>query len=168
VLDLGCGAGIPVARAIAAAGHHVVGVDASARQVALARANVPSGEFLHADMSAVDFATGSFDAAAAFYSITHVPRSQHGSLLRRIAGWLKPNGALVASLGARSLRDWRGEWMGTEMFFSHYDSETNLTLLRDAGFIIERAEELAETDERFLWVVARIPERNVAARPHGA
>jgi cyclopropane fatty-acyl-phospholipid synthase-like methyltransferase len=109
-------------------------------------------------MTAVDLPARSFDAVAAFYSITHVPRGEHEDLLRRIAGWLKPDGLMVASLGADSLSDWRGEWLGTEMFFSHYDSETNVALLRDAGFAIDRAEVMDQDDEqaRFLWVIARV------------
>ena len=44
------------------------------------------------------------------------------------------------------------------MFFSHYDSETNVALLRDAGFAIDRAEMMDQDDEqaRFLWVIARV------------
>jgi cyclopropane fatty-acyl-phospholipid synthase-like methyltransferase len=157
VLDLGCGAGIPVARALAAAGHTVVGVDGSAGQISLARENVPAADFIHADMTAVDFPAQSFDAAVAFYSITHVPRIEHDRLLQRIATWLKPDGLLVASLGADAVADWRGEWLGTEMFFSHYDWQTNLALLGGAGFTIERSEVMDQDNEtaQFLWVVAR-------------
>jgi SAM-dependent methyltransferase len=73
VLDLGCGAGIPVARDLDALGHAVVGVDGSAKQVARARRNVPKATFLEADMCQVAFALGSFHAVGAFYSITHIP-----------------------------------------------------------------------------------------------
>src|SRR6185295_3397249 len=73
VLDLGCGAGVPVARELVARDCHVVGVDVSARQVQLARNNVPEAVFLQADMTSVQFAPASFDAVAALYSITHVP-----------------------------------------------------------------------------------------------
>jgi len=43
------------------------------------------------------------------------------------------------------------------MFFSHYDAEANLALLRGAGFVIDRSEVMAQDNEtaRFLWVVAR-------------
>lgn len=159
VLDLGCGAGVPLARDVVAAGHHLLGVDGSARQIALARRAVPAGEFTRADMATVDLPADRFDAVAAFYSITHVPRSEHARLFRRVAGWLVPGGAFVASLGSGSSPDWTGEWMGTEMFFSHYDADTNLALLREAGLVVERAEELEQDDEdgRFLWVVARKP-----------
>jgi 2-polyprenyl-3-methyl-5-hydroxy-6-metoxy-1,4-benzoquinol methylase len=46
VLDLGCGAGIPVARDLTALGHAVVGVDVSAQQIIRARRNVPKATFL--------------------------------------------------------------------------------------------------------------------------
>jgi ubiquinone/menaquinone biosynthesis C-methylase UbiE len=157
VLDLGCGAGIPVASTLKATGHAVVGVDGSSAQISLARNNVLPAEFIQADMTEVDFPARSFDAVAAFYSITQVPRSEHDALLRRIGGWLKPGGLLVASLGADALNDWRGEWLGTEMFFSHYDAEANIALLRGAGFVIDQSEVMQQDNEsaRFLWVVAR-------------
>ena len=53
VLDLGCGAGVPMTRALAA-GRQVTGVDISARQIELARAAVPEATFIHADMTALE------------------------------------------------------------------------------------------------------------------
>lgn len=159
VLDLGCGAGIPLARHLTALGHYVLGVDGSARQIALARRNAPLAAFMQADMTTIDLPTASFDAVAAFYSITHVPRSEHARLLGRIAEWLRPGGVFIGSLGAGPLPDWQGEWMGVEMFFSHFDAATNIVLLREAGFAIERTEEMDQDNEngRFLWIVARRP-----------
>jgi SAM-dependent methyltransferase len=120
VLDLGCGPGIPVARELARRGHNVVGIDGSARQLSLAQLNVSNAHFIHADMTHVEIAPSSFDAVAAFYSITHVPRDEHAELLLRIASWLKPGGVFLASLGADQSADWRGSWLGVEIFFSHY------------------------------------------------
>lgn len=157
VLDLGCGAGVPVARQLAERGFDVVGVDGSTRQIEFARSNVPAAEFIHADMTKVDFASSSFDAIAAFYSITHVPREEHATLLRRIVNWLKPGGLFVASLGSGECPAWTGDWLGAEMFFSHYDASTNEQLVRDAGFDIEHLETVEQDNEdgRFLWVIAR-------------
>jgi SAM-dependent methyltransferase len=159
VLDLGCGAGVPVAQHLAALGHHVLGVDGSARQIALARRNAPLAEIVHADMTTIDLPAVSFDAVAAFYSITHVPRSEHPRLLKRVAEWLRPGGVFVGSLGAGSLPDWKGQWLGTEMFFSHYDAGTNIGLLHKAGFAVERIEQIDQDgdDGRFLWIIARRP-----------
>lgn len=152
VLDLGCGAGVPVAQALSAAGHHVTGVDGSTRQASLSRANVPCAAFIEADMTEIELPEASFDAVVAFYSITHVPRAGHEALFRRIAHWLVPGDLLVTSLGAGNSDDWRGNWMGTEMFFSHYDTKATLSLIRGAGFIIHQAEVWDQDDEdcRFL------------------
>jgi ubiquinone/menaquinone biosynthesis C-methylase UbiE len=64
-LDLGCGEG-RFARALAADGHAVTGVDVSAELVALARANDPVGEYLVADAEALPFADATFDLVVAF------------------------------------------------------------------------------------------------------
>jgi SAM-dependent methyltransferase len=157
VLDLGCGPGVPVTREVAARGHDVVGIDGSAAQISFARAKVPNANFIHADMTRIEFAPASLDAVAAFYSITHIPREEHAGLLRRIASWLKPGGVFLASLGADESPDWKGNWLGVEMFFSHYGAEANEQLVRDAGLNIEEAAVVDQDNEdaRFLWVVAR-------------
>lgn len=103
VLELGCGVGIPTTRALAQQ-LTVTGVDLSERHVNLARQNVPAANFLHADMTTLDFPPASFDAVAAFYSIIHVPRSEHPQLLASITAWLKPGGLFVASMGATQQR----------------------------------------------------------------
>ena len=159
VLDLGCGAGVPVARELVTQGREVLGVDGSVKQIELARHNVPRAKFQHADMTSVAFPPASFDAVAAFYSITHVPLDEHAILLQRIATWLRPGGFLIASLGAARSANWRGEWLGTEMFFSHHDADTNLRLVEDAGLTVTRAELMDQDNEdaRFLWIMARRP-----------
>jgi SAM-dependent methyltransferase len=156
VLDLGCGAGEPVARKFVARGFQVTGVDASLGQIMRARRNVPEANFVHGDMTSVQLPAQSFDAASAFYSITHVPRNEHEALIRRIATWLRPNGLFVASFGS-SEGDWLGEWLGTPMFFSHLDPDETKRLINDAGFRLEQVELLKQDNEEatFLWIAAR-------------
>jgi cyclopropane fatty-acyl-phospholipid synthase-like methyltransferase len=156
VLDLGCGAGEPVARECVARGFQVTGVDASLGQVERARRNVPQARFIHADMTAVELPAEAFDAVAAFYAISHVPRNEHAGLIRRIATWLAPNGIFVASFGT-SDGDWSGEWLGVPMFFSHHDPDEAKRLIGQAGLRLEQAEILRQDNEEaaFLWVAAR-------------
>jgi SAM-dependent methyltransferase len=150
------GAGLPVASELIARGFEVVGVDASEEQIERARTNVPRARFIHADMTTVAFTAATFDAVAAFYSISHVPRAEHAALLRRIAGWLRPAGRFLASFGV-SAGDWTGQWLGTTMFFSHHDAEQAKQLVLNAGFVIERADMLEQDNEEatFLWITAR-------------
>lgn len=157
---MGCGGGIPTTLRLTES-FQVTGVDISARQIELARHNVPKANFIHADMSSVELPAQRFDAVIAFYSITHLPRQLHGPLLERISGWLHPGGAFVASLGASEAERVEGDWLGASMYFSHYDSQTNKSLVESAGFEIESAEEIPDSEDgipvNFLWVVARKP-----------
>ena len=156
VLDLGCGAGIPVARELAALGHSVVGVDGSAQQIVRARRNVPTAIFIEADMCEVEFETASFDAVGAFYSITHIPAAEQGALISKIALWLKPGGTLVASFAAGEAGEWIGEWLGTTMFFGHSSEDATLRCLYDAGLNVRRSmvEQQDNEDAVFLWIEA--------------
>jgi hypothetical protein len=113
-------------------------------------------------MTQLDFGPGTFDAVAAFYSITHVPHEEHASLFLAIRSWLRPGGLFLAALGARSSDGAvENDWLGVPMYFSHFDSETNIQLLAEAGFrILEANEETANEDglpATFLWVLAVRP-----------
>ena len=162
VLDLGCGAGVPVTRWLAEKGYVVTGLDVSARQLDLARTYVPEATFIKADMSEVTFAPGSFDAVIAFHSIIHVPRTEHAALLERIHRWLRPEGSFLATMTLTDYEgrddDWEG-W-GAPMVWSHYDGDTNVAMLREAGFGIRYAEPrtgggTGDEGETWLWVLAR-------------
>jgi SAM-dependent methyltransferase len=177
VLDLGCGAGVPMTRALATAGRRVTGVDLSTRQVAMARANVPGATFVQADMTTLDLPATSLDAVVAFYSLTHVPVAEMPDLLAAIHRWLRPGGVLIGSMGAEEAPDEvEADWLGVPMFFGHHGAKRNRALVRAAGFELETAVVEVEPEDRFdalfLWVVARKPaapaERAEPAEPsHG-
>jgi cyclopropane fatty-acyl-phospholipid synthase-like methyltransferase len=161
VLELGCGAGVPMTRTLAA-NRRLTGVDISAEQVRRARENVPEASFLLADMTALEFAPASFDAVVAFYALTHVPRDEQPALIRRIAGWLRSGGVFLATMGADASPDEvEDDWLGVPMFFSHFGARRNVRLIEEAGLGIEESRVQAEPGDRhgtrFLWVVARKP-----------
>jgi SAM-dependent methyltransferase len=159
ILDLGCGPGVPVVSTLVDHGRQVVGVDGSRRQIELARSHVDGAEFIVADMSQLQLNPAAFDGVCAFYSITHLPREFHRPLFENILGWLRPGGVFLASLGVKETVAWTGEWMGAEMFFSHFDAQWYVQCLEQLTFQIEAAEIVAQDDEdgEFLWVVARRP-----------
>jgi len=160
VLELGCGAGEPVTRRLAER-HRVTAVDISAEQLRLAAEHAPAARFLQASMLDVAFEPASFDAVAAFYAITHVPRPRHSDLLGRIAVWPRPGGLLLISMGASDDPGTVEEdWLGVPMYFSHFDAVTNQALLQRAGFELVETEVIEEigpdgSAERFLWVIAK-------------
>jgi SAM-dependent methyltransferase len=161
VLELGCGAGIPMTAGLAQ-GRTVTGVDLSTTQLEMARRNVPMATFIQADMTGLAFEPATFDAVVAFYSLTHVPRDEHAELLARIRDWLRPGGLFLASMGADDEPgDVEADWLGVDMYFSHFGAKVNRRLVERAGLIVDRAEIAVEPedrhDARFLWVVARAP-----------
>ncbi len=157
VLDLGCGAGIPSTRWLAQR-FAVTGVDVSGRQLELARHRVPEAILIQADMTGITFAPETFDAVVAFHSIIHVPREEQPALCRRIYRWIKPGGLFLTSWATGAWEgeepDWNG-W-GATMWWSHYDKETNLRMLREAGFSIRSSEvRIGSNGEAWLWSLAR-------------
>jgi ubiquinone/menaquinone biosynthesis C-methylase UbiE len=158
VLDLGCGSGDPADIEIVRE-HKVTGVDISQVQIDLARQNVPAGRFIHGDAGSVEFPAASFDAVVSFYSLEHIPREEHETILRRIHGWLRPGGFLLLSLEAGEAEGVIAQWLGVPMYFSCFDPETVKQLVCKAGFeIVEaRIETQVEqgTEIPYLWALAR-------------
>jgi SAM-dependent methyltransferase len=138
VLDLGCGAGVPVTQHLRGAGYSVVGLDFSMTQLRLACQNV-SAPLVQGDMSALPFRAESFDGVVAYYSIIHVPRGEHETIAKETRRVLVPGGHGLLVLGAGDLPADHDEdsWFGVPMYWSHYDAETNLQLLSEAGFTVE-------------------------------
>lgn len=134
VLDAGCGAGLPVAK-ILSKRFEVTGVDFSEAQIALARKTVPAARFLCQDMTKLDFPDSTFDAICSYYAIIHIPREEHRPLLLNFHRMLKPGGFALLCLGAEHLVDDIDEdYLGVRMYWSHYDADTNLEMLKEIGF----------------------------------
>jgi SAM-dependent methyltransferase len=158
-LELGCGAGVPCTQRLAERAH-VTGVDISAAQIALARRHVPTATLMQADMMALTFAAHSFDAVVAFYSVIHLPRSEQPVLLDRVAEWLRPGGHLLLNRGIHdNPGDIEADWLGADMYWSGFDAERNLEMVRRAGFTLLEAEVHDDDEEGtpapFLWILAQ-------------
>ncbi len=162
VLDLGCGAGIPMTRALAS-GRRVTGVDISTRQIELARANVPGATFVRSDFTTMEQPSRSVDAVTAFYAFVHVPQAELPRVVSRIADWLRPGGVLLAQFGSSDTRDEvEHGWLGVPMFFAGFPQETNEDMLVRVGFRLELSEVREEEEDpgevvRFHHVAARLP-----------
>ena len=154
VLDVGCGAGVPVAQFLVDSGFDVTGIDFSKNMLELARKNVPNAKFLVKDMTTLDFEADSFDGLTAFYSIIHVSREKHFSLFQSFHRILKPQGIMLVCLGPD---EWEAtdNYYGTEMFWSQYSPEKSLQLLKKAGFEIISDNVLVRGGERHYWILTR-------------
>ena len=100
ILELGCGAGHDAA-VLAAAGHHVVGIDASAEAIERAVARVPSGEFHCQDVRApFPEACATTNVVLASLSLHYFSRIETVTLVQRIHDVLRPSGLLLCRLNA--------------------------------------------------------------------
>lgn len=134
VLDAGCGAGIPVSLMLSER-FKVTGVDFSEAQIELAKRNIPHARFLCEDMTQLDFPDSTFDGITSYYAIIHIPREEHQALLANFHRMLKPGGFALLCLGAEHLiDDIEEDFYGARMYWSHYDRETYLGLLKELGF----------------------------------
>jgi cyclopropane fatty-acyl-phospholipid synthase-like methyltransferase len=134
VLDLGCGAGVPIAAALARE-HRVTGVDVSSEQIRRARASVPGATFLLADAMAVEFPPESFAAVVSFYAVFHLPREEHEELFRRVHRWLAPGGYLAATVSHdREAAYTEDGFFGVRMYWSNWSREDYVEMLARLGF----------------------------------
>jgi SAM-dependent methyltransferase len=157
VLDLGCGCGVPVARALAADGHQVTGVDISGVQIERARGLVPAGDFRQADACTVEFPPASFDAVVCLYALIHLPLDEQPGLLQRIGSWLRPAGWLLATAGQDAWTGSSDHWLGGQaaMWWSHADAATYRSWLEQAGLEITEQSVVPEADSSHALFWAR-------------
>lgn len=136
VLDVGCGAGIPVTQ-ILSERFEVTGVDFSEAQVRLAERNVPGARFLCGDITMLDFPGSTYDAICSYYAIIHIPRQEHQALLANFHRMLRPSGFALLCLGAENLvADIDENFFGARMYWSHFDADTYLAILNEIGFLL--------------------------------
>jgi SAM-dependent methyltransferase len=128
ILDFGCGPGRDLA-AFARLGHRAIGLDGTARFVAMARAD--SGcEVWQQNFLALDLPAEHFDGIFANASLFHVPRQELPRVLAELRDALKPGGVLFSS-NPRGQNDegWSGNRYG-----AWHDYESWKALLEAAGF----------------------------------
>jgi SAM-dependent methyltransferase len=165
VLDLGCGDGSLARLLLAAGASRVVGVDPSARMLDLASIRTTSNriEYRQAFGEDLDYPQCSLDLVVSSLALHYV--ADLAGLLRRVAGWLRPGGYLVASLehpvitaapnyqsaGSFIVADYADEGPRHTRWFTHGVTKHHRTLssivtsVIDAGLMLERLTEPTPT-----------------------
>lgn len=67
------------------------------------------------------------------FTLIHIPLSEQPPLLERIAGWMRPGGALLITTGHTSWTGMETNWHGAPMWWSHADAATYRSWLVEAG-----------------------------------
>lgn len=133
ILDLGCGAGVPVDDVFLKAGHQVIGIDISPEQIKLARKNCPGGEFVVGNIAELKAGEYKANAVVSFYTLFHVERDLHGKVLKVIASYLPKGGMLLLTMGDREFEG-EHEMYGEKMWSSQFGTAKNRKVVEQAGF----------------------------------
>ncbi|CAL5873822.1 uncharacterized protein PFLUO_LOCUS8105 [Penicillium psychrofluorescens] len=171
ILELGCGAGVPVTEVLAARENtSVTANDISAAQIQLAKKRLPeSVRLIEGDMMELKFDKEHFDAVLAMYSVIHLPRDEQTTMLRRIYGWLKPGGHFLANFAATefessSAQSWLGGTKGA-MYWSGWGKDKTRAIIGEIGFEVVIDEVVTDVEEQdgvshdvpFHWILAKKP-----------
>jgi SAM-dependent methyltransferase len=132
VLDLGCGAGRPIAEYLLDRGCIVTGVDASRPMIELFARVVPRAIALHADMRGLKLSE-TFDLVIAWDSFFHLSPDDQRGMFRTFADLAAPGAALLFTTGP-SAGEAIGTIGGSQLYHASLDPEEYRSLLDDAGF----------------------------------
>ena len=136
ILDLGCGAGEPIAAYLIAQGFAVTGVDGAPAMIEICRTRWPGGDWRVADMRGLGLGER-FDAVMAWNSFFHLTADEQREALPRIAAHVATGGRLMATVGPDS-GDVTGTVAGRTVPHSSLRLSEYAALLEGAGMLVRR------------------------------
>ena len=132
ILDLGCGAGEPIARHLAEAGFRVTGVDASPTFISLCRSRMPDQEWIVADMRSVSLGKR-FDGVLAWDSFFHLRPDDQRKMFPLFAEHASAPALLMFNTGP-AYGEAIGSYRGDPLYHASLDAAEYRALLAAAGF----------------------------------
>ncbi len=134
ILDLGCGAGEPIAGFMIDHGRRVTGVDSSATAIALCRARFPDESWIVADMRALALPTR-FGGIVAWDSFFHLTPEDQRAMFARFAAHAAPGAALLFTSGPKA-GEAIGAFEGEALYHASLDAAEYRALLEAQGFAV--------------------------------
>jgi SAM-dependent methyltransferase len=132
ILDLGCGAALPIAGYLIAQGDRVTGVDSSAPLLELSRQRFPAQEWIVGDMRTLDLGR-SFDGVLAWDSFFHLTLEDQRPMFPIFARHARPRAALMFTSGPEH-GSVLGDFEGEPLYHGSLDPEEYRILLNENGF----------------------------------
>ena len=154
ILDAGSGVGIPVSQFLVKKGFRVTGVDISKKMIDLAKENVSEAVFHQRNILELDFPNDSFDGIICVYTLWHIPRANHSSIIGNFHRMLKDNGILVLNTGTYE-SEGMSEFFGEPMLWSTNNPKKTLAFVKEMGFDIIFEGILKLGGERQYWIFAK-------------
>ena len=137
VLDIGCGNGIPITRALLNAGHGVVGLDSSTEMLARFRHNCLGAAAVQALAQSCPFANRTFDAAIAWGVMFHLTPDDAIEAIAGVARVLKASAPFLFTSGDVDDLDGKEDKMnGVTFRYFSYSVDKYRRILRDHGLTL--------------------------------
>ncbi|TCB67669.1 class I SAM-dependent DNA methyltransferase [Acinetobacter sp. ANC 4178] len=155
VLDLGCGAGKPIAAYLIEQGCTITGVDSAEAMLMMARANFPEQTWLHADMRQLNLEQ-KFDAILAWDSFFHLTQDDQRQMFAQFASHAKSGTMLMFSSGPTH-GEAIGELFGHALYHASLAPEEYRHLLAQYGFeVLKMVSEDPECTGHTVWLAKKL------------
>ncbi|RMF59190.1 MAG: class I SAM-dependent methyltransferase [Calditrichaeota bacterium] len=132
VLDVGCGAGEPIAKYLLQCGFQLTGVDASSKMLEISRSRFPTATWIKMDMRELNLET-KFDGIIAWDSFFHLKPQEQREVLILFAKHLSSQGSLLLTVG-NEFGETTGYVEGEPVYHSSLSPEEYKTILKTIGF----------------------------------
>ena len=137
VLDIGCGNGIPITRALLSGGHRVIGLDSSGAMLAHFKQNCPEAFAVRGIVESCPFADGLFDAAVAWGVMFHLNPKDAIRAIANLSRTLKRDAPFLFTSGDEDGFDAKeGKMNGVTFRYFSYSIQNYRRILGDHCFTL--------------------------------
>ena len=137
VLDIGCGNGLPITRALLNAGHRVVGLDSSSAMLARFTQNCPGAFAIRGIVQSCPFADDAFDAAVAWGVMFHLNPEDAIQAIANVSRLVKSGAPFLFTSGDIDDFDGKEGTMNDVTFrYFSYSAHNYRRILGDHGFTL--------------------------------
>lgn len=137
ILDVGCGNGLPITRALLSAGHQVIGLDSSSAMLARFKHNCPEAFAVKGIVQSCPFADDLFDAAVAWGVMFHLTPGGAIRAIANISRIVKRDAPFLFTSGDIDDYDGKdGTMNGVTFRYFSYSVHNYRRILREHGFAL--------------------------------
>lgn len=140
VLDIGCGNGVPLTKALLASGHRVVGLDSASNMLRRFRANCPDTPALKGIVQSCPFTAQTFDAAVAWGVMFHLKPAEQVQAIASVSRVLKTGAPFLFTAGYPDVpddsQDHVGVMNGVEFHYYSFTKDGYRRILGDCGLTL--------------------------------
>ncbi len=153
ILDLGCGSGDPIARALIERGARLTGIDSSPAMISMCREKFPDHDWHTSDMRTLALGPH-FDGILAWDSFFHLNHADQRGMFALFRAHAAPRAALMFTSG-HSHGEAIGEFMGELLYHASLATEQYRALLAANGFEVVAHVVNDPGCDRTIWLASR-------------